>query len=242
MSNRDNLATDLPRQPNRRRQACLALAILVHAASAVAQTPGPASFRVYEKGVMVGTVETSVLRTEEGWRIQGSSRIAASVTVTIPNLDLYYDKDWNGRFMTLEMKAPDDAIVHVAVVGTTAQIDIVRSTEARFRSVSVSPDTIFMPDRTYGAYEALAARLQGAFADIDLPLLVAPLGETRTRVDRVTEEPVKTTRGTIVATRYALTEFRERATPVNLWADRARLLRVDLPRAGISVIRYDVQP
>jgi hypothetical protein len=62
--------------------------------------------------------------------------------------------------------------------GTTTRTDVVRSTEARFRSHSVSPDTIFLPERAYGAYEAVAIRLSQGVSD-DLPIFVVPIGETR---------------------------------------------------------------
>ena len=202
--------------------------------------PGPASFRIYEKGQVVGSMEMTVESKAEGWRLHGSSRSTGAVPVVIPNLDFYYDPSWAGRFMTLEMKAPDDAIVHVAVTGETTRTDIVRSTEARFRSNSVSPDTIFLPDRSYGAYEAVAARLDGAVPGFDLPLFIVPFGETRGRVDEVTTERVMTSRGPIEAHRYVLTEFRERPTPAVVWVYRGRLLRLDLPRAAISVVRSDV--
>jgi hypothetical protein len=214
---------------------------LLATVSAAAQTPGAASFRVYEKGTSIGTVETSVARTADGWRVRGSSRIGGAVPVTIPNVDIYYDPSWGGRFMTLEMKAPDDAIVHVAVVGDTTRIDIVRATEVRFRSSSVSPDTIFLPDRTYAAYEAVAARLVNAFAGLDLPLFIPPFGETRTRIDAVVTERLKTAKGPLEAKRFAMTEFRERPTPVEIWVSGGRLVRVDLPRAGLSIVRTDVQ-
>ena len=80
-------------------------------------------------------------RTEDGWRVQGSMQTDGAIPVRIPNLDLLYDRAWRARFMTLEMKQPDDVIVHVAVVGTTTRTDTVRSTQARFRSNSVSPDS-----------------------------------------------------------------------------------------------------
>ena len=95
--------------------------ILFAAADGAAQTTGAASFRVYEKDALVGAVEMTLDATEDGWRLHGSSRIAGEIPVNIPNLDIYYDKSWGGRFMTLEMKAPDDAIVHVAVVGTVSR-------------------------------------------------------------------------------------------------------------------------
>jgi hypothetical protein len=217
-------------------------ACLLVAAIASAQTPGPTSFHVYERGKMVGTIETAVDRTADGWRVHGTSRIAGSIPVTIPNLDLYYDSTWSGLFMTLEMKAPDDAIMHVAVIGETTRTDIVRATEARFRSNSVSPDTIFVPDRAYGAYEAVAARLAVAGPAADLPLFIPPLGETRMLIDDVVDDILKTAKGTIAARRYSLTELRQRPTPVELWVAGGRLLRLDLPRAAIVVIRSDLVP
>jgi hypothetical protein len=215
---------------------------LLSAIAASAQTPGAASFRVYEKGLLVGTVETAVERTADGWRVHGSSRITGSTPVTIPNLDVYYDQAWGGRFMTLEMKTPDDAILHVAVVGETTRTDIVRATEARFRSNSVSPDTIFVPDRAYGAYEAVAARLAATPPGGDLPLFIPPLGETRLLVDDAVDAVVKTAKGTIAARRYSVIELRQRPTPVEIWVVGGRLLRLEFPRAAIAVVRSDVVP
>ena len=219
----------------------LALAVLLIGTSAFAQTPGEASFIVYEKGQQVGTIDTNVRRTGEGWRIQGSMQTTGSVPVRIVNLDLLYDAKWSGRWMTMEMKQPDNVIVHVAVGRTTAQTDVVRPTEARFQSSSVSPNTILLPERAYGAYEAVAARLSQAPPGEDLPLFIAPIGETRAVVDTVTTEQVTTTSGSIRATHYVLTEIRTRPTRVELWANRGRLLRLDLPGAQISVRRTDLK-
>jgi hypothetical protein len=221
----------------------LALAlVLLGCAGSAAQAPGKATFRVYEKGALVGSLDMTLTSTDEGWRLQGSSRIGGAVPVDIPNLDLHYDEAWGGRFMTLDMKAPDQAVVHVAVVGTVTRTDVVRSTEARFRSHSVSPDTIFLADRAYGAYEAVAIRLDGLPAGADVPLFIVPFGETRGQVETVTTERVATDKGPLTATHYTLTEIRERPTRVDIWSDGGRLLRVDLPRAAISVVRSDVLP
>jgi hypothetical protein len=218
----------------------LLLLTLLFTAAVAAQTPGRAAFQVYEKGVLVGSIEMTLTKSASGWRLQGSSRMTGSVPVTIPNLDLHYDAKWGGQFMTLEMKAPDNAIVHVAVTGTTTRTDVVRATEARFQSSSVSPDTIFVPDRAYGAYEAVAARLAGAVEGDDLPLFIAPVGETRALVDQVATEQVRTTRGVLTVKRYRVIELRDRPTTVEVWVDRGRLLRFDRPRSGISVVREDV--
>jgi hypothetical protein len=210
---------------------------------AFAQTLGKASFTVYELGTRTGTLEMMLSRTEDGgWRLQGSERTTGAIPVTIPNLDLLYDRAWLPRFMTLEMKAPDDAIVHTAVVGTTTRTDVVRSTAVRFRSISVSADTIFLPDRAYGAYEAVAARLTGAVEGTDLPLFIVPIGETRGRVDAVRTEQLKGVKGAVTAQHYVLTEIRERPTRVDVWVARGRLVRLDFPRSKTSVLRQDLIP
>jgi len=208
---------------------------------ASAQTPGKASFLVYEKGVQVGTLDTNVSRTDEGWRIQGSMQTKGAVPVRIVNLDLLYDRNWFGRWLTMEMKQPDDVIVHVAVGRTLAQTDVVRPGEARFRSSSVSANTILLPDRAYGAYEAVAARLSVSPPGDDLPIFVPPIGETRAAVESVVTERVATKGGSVAARHYVLIEIRPRPTRVDLWADRGRLLRLDLPSAQISVVRTDLR-
>lgn len=208
-------------------------------AAAAGQLPDAASFVIYENGRRVGTMQTSVTRTEDGWRIRGSMQTAGAVPVTIPNLDIHYDAQWFGRFLTMEMKAPDDVIVHVAVAGATTRTDIVRQKSARFQSSSVSPNTILLPDRAYGAYEAVAARLASDTA-ADLPIFVAPIGETRAVVDEKTIEPMTTAEGVVQAAHYVLTEIRARPARVDLWAERGRLLRLDVPRDRISVLRSDV--
>lgn len=214
--------------------------LLAGCASAQAP-PTKASFVVFEKGQRIGTLDTNVTHTDEGWRVQGSMQTSGSVPVTIVNLDLLYDRNWFGRWMTMEMKRPDDVIVHVAVGRTTAQTDVVRPKEARFQSSSVSSNTILLPERAYGAYEAVAARLSRDPPGGDLPLFVAPIGETRAIVASVITEQVRTKSGSIAATHYVLTEIRTRPTRVDLWVDRGRLLRLDLPAAQISVVRADIE-
>ena len=214
--------------------------VMLLPASVAGQTPGKASFVVYEKGQRVGTLETTVSRTDDGWQIQSTVQTEGAVPVRIANLDLRYDRNWFGRWMTMEMKAPDDVLVHVAVSRITAQLDVVRAGEARFRSTSVSPNTILLPERAYGAYEAVAARLAGDAARGDLPIYVPPTGETRALVESVTTERIQTANGVLSAQHYVLTEVRPRPTRVELWADQGRLLRLDFPAAQISVVRADV--
>lgn len=206
-----------------------------------AQTAGRSEFVVYEKGRRIGTASSTLTKTAEGWRVQGSVQTTGSTPIAIPNFDFLYDRSWSGRFMTVDMKSPDEVIVHAAVTGTTTRTDIVRAKEARFRSNSVSPNTIFLPDHAYGAYEAVAARLTAGGTAVDLPIFIAPAGETRAVVENVSTERIQTTEGAISAQHYVLTELRIRLTRVDLWMSGGRLLRLDFPQAGISVVRDDLK-
>jgi len=51
---------------------------------------------------------------------------------------------------------------------------------------------------------------------------------------------VATTEGPRPVVRWHLTVNRETATPVEIWIDAGRLLRLDLPEEGLSVVRTDV--
>jgi hypothetical protein len=215
------------------------LAILALGFPVAAQTPGEAAFVVYEDGHQTGTVATVVTKTADGWRVDSTAQTKGAVPIRIVRLELLYDRNWFGRWMTMEMKQPDDVIVHVAVGRATAQTDVVRAREARFRSSSASPNTILKPERAYGAYEAVAARLD-AGAPGDLPLFVPPVGETRAIVESAATEQVRTRTAQISARHYVLTEIQGRPTRVELWTHQGRMLRLDLPATRISVIRSDI--
>ena len=116
--------------------------ILLAAAPIAAQSPGNATFRVYENGAPVGSLSMTLEPTDEGWRLHGRSDLKGAVPVVIANLDLYYDDQWNARFMTMEMKAPDDVILHAAVIGDLPGLEcsiclVVRATESEY--VRIAP-------------------------------------------------------------------------------------------------------
>jgi hypothetical protein len=216
-------------------------ATLLLASPAAAQAPGAASFRVYQREVQTGTVETRVSRIDGGWHIASSSRVAGTLNVTFKQLELRYDTAWRGRFMTMEVEgAKNRMLVHVSVGRNTTRTDIIRDKEARLQSHSVSQDTIFLPAGAFGAYEAVAARLATAKPGIDLPLFNVPVSETRGAVDAVSDESVRIRTGAIAVKRVELVEIRPQPTRVILWIDRGRLLRIDVPADFISVLRTDV--
>lgn len=219
------------------------LLLLLAAMPALGQAPGTASFRVLQHGEPIGSIETWVTRVDGGWHVQSNGRIGGALNVAFRQLELRYDARWRGRFMTMEVERPTETmIVHVSVGLNTARTDIVREKEARFQSHSVSQDTIFLPAGAFGAYEAVAARLTAAKPGMDLPLFNVPVSETRGAIDAVADEQIRTKSGTISVKRYTLIEIRPQPTTVEIWVDRGRLVRLDVARDGLSVIRSDVLP
>jgi hypothetical protein len=214
----------------------------VLAASPVAaQVPGDASFVILQHGQHIGTVDVSLAREADGWRIRSTSRAGGTLNVTVRQFEAHYDRNWRARFLTVERTGPLAAtLVHVAVGPATAHVDIVTTTEARWHSHSISPDTVFLPDHAYGAFAAVAARLQAPGARAEVPLLLVPDSERRAIVSAWERVSVATRTGSLRAGRHTLSVIGVVPWLLHVWVDRGRLLRVDIPRDEVSVIRSDI--
>lgn len=221
--------------------AFLALACVLSATAAAAQSPGDATFRILQRGQPVGTLDVSLTHDTEGWHIRSTSRAAGTLQVTVKRFDAHYDRNWRARFLTVERAGPGAAtLVHVAVGRATAHVDIVTAKEVRWHSHSISPDTVFLPDHAYGAFAAVAARLQAAGPRAEIPLLFVPDSERRAVVDAWESVMVDTPSGPLRAGRHTLSVIGAVPTLLHVWVDRGNLVRVDIPDDEISVIRSDV--
>ena len=218
----------------------LALAVVV-TRPAVAQTEGAAAFRVLQRGELVGEAETAVTRTQEGWHVTGSNRIAGTIGVTIRQFDASYDPRWRPRFLTVETASQGSStVVHVAALGLATRTDVVHERVATWGTHRISPGTIFLPDYAVAAFEVLAARLPTAYEGLELPLLPAPQSEVLATVEAVREEPIATSAGTIPTRRWRLSVDRAIPMKVDVWAVDGRLVRLDYPDEVLSVVRRDV--
>jgi hypothetical protein len=123
---------------------------------------------------------------------------------------------------------------------------LAQTADATFRIVEngtfigASPGTIALPDEVFGAYQALAARVESLAPGSDIPLLLTPRGEVHGTVDAVRDEDLQTTTSPIRARRVSLIVMREVPTPIEIWVAKGMLLRVDLPLDHLSVIRDDL--
>ena len=227
------------------RAACFALlAVSIAAAPAAAQQPGPATFRVLERSTPVGWVSSTLTRDHDGWRLQGTSDLPG-LNLAVKQFDVQYDADWRPRFMTLQMTTPDDdAIVHVAFglsAGRT-RTDIVRKGEALYGENRLSIDTIVLPDMVFSAYEALAARLASASPGATLRAFIVPRTEISVRADALSDDVVLTRAAALPVRHWRVRLMRaEGPTAVELWIADGRLVRLVVPKDGLTIVRDDVE-
>ena len=213
-------------------------------APASAQVAGTHGYLVLRGGTPIGTMEVSLSRDQRGWRVQSTGDAPGARAVGVRQFDARYDGDWQGRALTVERLTRGSAtVVHVAVGAATAHTDIVTGSEARWRSHSVSPDVVFLPEHAYGAFTAVAARLHAAGQRAEIPLLFPPDGEQRAIVDGWERMTVQMRGGgPLTVSRHTLTIVGPSPWQVHVWEAAGQLVRVDLPRDQISVIRSDVLP
>lgn len=214
-----------------------ALALLLQPAS-------DTTFRIYHRGALIGTTAVSIAREDDGWRLQGTGDLKGTFQVSLPQLDIRYDAAWRPRSMTMELVALDDrAVVHVAfgLSDGTTRTDVVRPDNATWGSNKVSADAIPLPDLVFAAYEALAARLAFASPGQELRVFVAPRFEAPMSIDGVVDEPMPSSAGPLATKRWRVTLRRpEGPSQMEIWVAGGRMVRLDLPKDGLSVVRDDV--
>lgn len=227
----------------------LAAALLLVAGSSAAQTAQPlapatgaAVFQVYLRGTEVGRENVNVARGNSGWIITSSGSLAAPVDFTINRFEATYAPDWQPLELAL------DANTHNAVIAiktsftlTTAINEVSQNNQTVSKEDQISARTVVLVNNVFGSYEALAARLSTTKAGDDVPVYVAPQGEVKVSVNHVTSASLSGPTGSIATRRYEVT-FQNPQKPLNgivTIDDRLRLVRLELPDAGVLVVRND---
>jgi pimeloyl-ACP methyl ester carboxylesterase len=99
-----------------------------------------------------------------------------------------------------------------------------------------------LPNNFYSAYEVLAVRLANAKPGTELPVYVAPQTEIKATVRVVSDEQIKTPSAIVAIRKYELA-FQNpggELTATVAADDRHRLARVEIPAAGLTVVRSDL--
>ena len=221
----------------------LSIAVLpyVAAASVLAQA-ADSSFRILENGRAIGHAAVSVTRDSDGWRVRSTSDAGGSIGLEARRVDITYDASWRMRFLSMELaRGQETRVIHVAVQGLRSRTDVVLpDREAGFGTHRISPGAIALPDYVFGAYQALAARVEALAPGTDIPLLLTPRGEVHATVDATRDEELRTNTGSIRARHVSLLVIRDVPTPIEIWVSNSELLKLELPLDRLTVVRSDI--
>ena len=224
--------------------AVLFLAATVASAqqAAPAPTPGDATFNIFIRGTQVGREQVTLARTDSGWVITSSGRMSAPTDITLTRFELKYGPDWQPMEMALEARLKNAAVLlKTSFTMTTAINEITQNSVTNSKEDQISARTVVLPNNVFATYEALAPRLSTLAADAEFPVYVAPQTEIKVKVRSVTAQTLTGPEGTVPTRRYELT-FNNPGGPVAaalVIDDKLRVVRFEIPGAGLLVVRED---
>jgi hypothetical protein len=125
---------------------------------------------------------------------------------------------------------------------TTAVNEITQDGKTNSKTDQVSARTIILPNNFFAAYQALAARLATTTVGTELPAYIAPSAEVRITVKAVVEEEQKSPAGTLALRRFDIAiQNPGGSLPASVTIDaNNRFARLEIPAAGLSVVRSDL--
>lgn len=226
-----------------------AILALTMSATGAAQAPQPAAgsegtaeFTIFLKGRQVGIEQVRLARSGTTWIVTGAGALGTPQSATT-RFEAKYTADWHPIDSRLEMtQGTRQTVVGTSYGGTTAINEITQNGTTTSKTDQISARSIILPNNVYAPYEALAARLATVEAGAELPVYVLPQLEINATVKAVTPESIEGPSGTVATRRYDVSLQNpggalEGAIVID---DRARLVRLDFPAVGLSVVRSDL--
>ena len=205
-------------------------------------TPGDATFNVFIRGTQVGREQVTVSRTGSGWIITSTGRMSAPTEFTLTRFELKYAPDWQPMEMVLEARVKNaPVILKTSFTMTTAINEITQNNVTNSKEDQISARTVVLPNNVFAAYEGLAPRLSTLAADAEFPIYVAPQTEIKVKVRSVTPQALTGPDGSVPTRRYELT-FNNPSGPIDAAVvidDKLRVVRFEIPSAGVLVVRED---
>jgi len=224
-------------------------AVLGTAAAAQTEPPGqgPAEgdvqFTVFLGTTRVGVEQVRLARSGSTWIISSTAQFAQPLNLTVNRAEVKYTADWQPTELRVEVTQAGRPVVLGTSFGmTTAINEITQNGATTSKTDQVSARTIVLSNTFFGGYEALAARLASLEPPAELHAYVPPQAEVRVTVNGMTREQLPSPAGPIATRRYEVV-FQNPGGPIagTVAIDsRARLVRLDLPTAGLHVIRSDL--
>ncbi len=217
------------------------------AAAAQTATPSPvagdAAFGVFLRGNQIGREQVTLARTESGWILTSTGRTGAPVDFNVTRFEMKYTPDWQPLEMKLEARLKNAPVaVATSFAMTTAINEVTQGGKTISKQDQISARTIVLPNNVFGSYEALAARLSVAAAGSEFTVYVVPQAEVKVTLREIVEQTLTGPGGTVPTRRFALTFRNPDASALDALVvvdDKARLVRFEMPSAGLLVVRED---
>jgi pimeloyl-ACP methyl ester carboxylesterase len=217
---------------------------MLTAASAAAQkTDGPASFRIFLQGRLVGAENVTVRRAGTEVIISGTGRLGAPLDFATRRAEIRYDQKWRPRSLQLDATVKGGTLgIQTTFANGQAENEVNQTGVVKRKTDTVTPDTIVLPAMFFGSYEALALRLASVADGGTFKVYVAPQAEIAVKQTGRSSQRIETAGRVIDVRTYALT-FQNPGAPIDaiVWTDEAgRLLRFEVPAQSLLVVHEDL--
>jgi uncharacterized protein len=203
---------------------------------------GEATFNVLLKGVQVGREQVTLSRGGSGWILTSSGTSGAPISLTIRRFEMKYTDDWQPLELKIEATLRNAGIALATSFSmTTAINEVSQNGVTNSKEDQISARTVVLPNNFYASYEALAVHLASSTVNTEIPVYVAPQGEVKVKVREITEQTLTGPAGSMQIRRFDVT-FNNPGGPLDgsISVDNhARFVRLELPSAGLTVVRDD---
>ncbi len=204
---------------------------------------GDAEFTLFLSGKRVGAEQVRIAKAGSTWIVSSTAQFGPPLNVTVNRFELRYATDWQPSELHIEAMQPGRSLALTTSFGvTTAANVITQNGSTTSKTDQISARSIVLPNSFYAGYVVLAARLAEAAPGTELPVYVAPSSEIKVVVKGATDEQIAGPSGPLATRVYALT-FQNPDGPLEATAatdTRGRLVRLEIPAAGIRLIRSDL--
>ncbi len=204
---------------------------------------GDVEFTLFLSGARVGIERVRLARSGTTWVLSSTAQFGAPINTTVNRFEVKYTADWQPLELHIEAtQAGQPMSLATSFSLTTAINEITQKGTTTSKTDQVSARTIVLPNTFIAGYEALAARLTGAQPGTELRAYIAPQGEVAVSIKGMSPEQLPSPAGMIATRRYEVV-FQNPGRPMDgtITIDsRSRLVRLDLPAAGLRVVRSEL--
>lgn len=235
--------------PLSRNCSAALLCVLLTTAGAARQStgtspaPGAAQFLIFIGGRHVGQEQVNVSRSGNNWIISATGQLSAPADIATSRFEVKYASDWQPLELHIDATVAGKPLTLSTSFGlTTAVNEITQEGRTNSKTDQITARAIVLPNNVFAAYEAMAVRLAASAEGTELPVYVPPQTEIKAVIGTVSDERVRTSGGEVPLRRYELV-FQNPTGPLAATVTidaRNRLARVEIPSAGVSVIRSDL--